>query len=199
MNNFYEPRNSIYCYPNSNVLINKYDIRVAKELFKVENDIIVYKLYMLREKGITGDFDVNHFISIHKFLFEELYPFAGLFRNENIAKDTFVFANWEFIEENINKLFDELKEESYLEGLDKEHLAERLTYYMSELNVLHPFREGNGRVTREFIRQLALKNGYNLDLSKFDAKEILNASIESVLDIEHLKEIIYESLIRVEE
>ena len=54
MNNFYEPRNSIYCYPNSNVLINKYDIRVAKELFKVENDIIVYKLYMLREKELQA-------------------------------------------------------------------------------------------------------------------------------------------------
>lgn len=195
MNNYYEPRNSVYCYPNSEVLVNKFDVRVGTELFKIENDITIYKLYLLREKGITGNFDVEHFINIHKFIFEDIYPFAGLYRNENIAKDNFMFANWEFIEENMKVIFDELKNENYLADLDKEKFAERLTYYMAELNVLHPFREGNGRTTREFIRQLALKNGYNLNLSEFDAKDILNASIESVVNMEKLQKIIFEALI----
>ena len=195
MNNYYEPRNSVYCYPNSEVLVNKFDVRVGTELFKIENDITIYKLYLLREKGITGNFDVEHFINIHKFIFEDIYPFAGLYRNENIAKDNFMFANWEFIEENMKVIFDELKNENYLADLDKEKFAERLTYYMAELNVLHPFREGNGRTTREFIRQLALKNRYNLNLSEFDAKDILNASIESVINMEKLQKIIFEALI----
>ena len=117
----------------------------------------------------------------------------------NIAKDNFMFANWEFIEENMNMIFNELKSENYLEGLEKAKLAERLSYYMAELNVLHPFREGNGRTTREFIRQLALRNGYNLDLSKFAAKDILRASIESVVDMNKLQGIIYTGLIEVEE
>lgn len=64
----------------------------------------------------------------------------------------------------------ELKNENYLKGLNKEELAKRLAYYLSELNVLHPFREGNGRTTREFIRQLALKNGYKLNLKKVSQK-----------------------------
>lgn len=195
MNNFYEPRDSIYCYPNSNVLVNKFDVRVADELFKIENDITIYKLFILRQKGITGNFDVAHFVSIHKFIFEDIYPFAGLYRSENIAKDNFMFANWEFIEDNMNSIFGELKRENYLKGLTKEEFAKRLTYYMSELNVLHPFREGNGRTTREFIRQLALKNGYNLDLSRFKAEDILNASIESVVDVDNLEEIIFNSLV----
>lgn len=195
MNNFYEPRDSIYCYPNSNVLVNKFDVRVADELFKIENDITIYKLFILRQKGITGNFDVAHFVSIHKFIFEDIYPFAGLYRSENIAKDNFMFANWEFIEDNMNSIFGELKRENYLKGLTKEEFAKRLTYYMSELNVLHPFREGNGRTTREFIRQLALKNGYNLDLSRFKAEDILNASIESVVDVNNLEEIIFNSLV----
>ena len=199
MNNFYEPRDSIYCYPNSNVLVNKFDVRVADELFKIENDITIYKLFILRQKGITGNFDVAHFVSIHKFIFEDIYPFAGLYRSENIAKDNFMFANWEFIEDNMNSIFGELKRENYLKGLTKEEFAKRLTYYMSELNVLHPFREGNGRTTREFIRQLALRNGYNLDLSKFAAKDILRASIESVVDMNKLQGIIYTALIEVEE
>lgn len=196
MNNFYEPRDSIYCYPNSNVLVNKFDVRVADELFKIENDITIYKLFILRQKGITGNFDVAHFVSIHKFIFEDIYPFAGLYRSENIAKDNFMFANWEFIEDNMNSIFSELKRENYLKGLNKDELAKRLTYYMSELNVLHPFREGNGRTTREFIRQLALKNGYNLDLSRFKAEDILNASIESVVNVDNLEEIIVNSLIK---
>ena len=195
MNNFYEPRDSIYCYPNSNVLVNKFDVRVADELFKIENDITIYKLFILRQKGITGNFDVAHFVSIHKFIFEDIYPFAGLYRSENIAKDNFMFAYWEFIEDILNSIFGELKRENYLKGLTKEEFAKRLTYYMSELNVLHPFREGNGRTTREFIRQLALKNGYNLDLSRFKAEDILNASIESVVDVNNLEEIIFNSLV----
>lgn len=199
MNNFYEPRNSVYCYPDSEVLVNKFDVKSWAELFKIENDITIYKLYMLREQGITGNFDVSHFVSIHKFLFEDIYPFAGLYRTENIAKDNFMFANWEFIEENMNMIFNELKSENYLEGLEKEKLAERLSYYMAELNVLHPFREGNGRTTREFIRQLALKNGYNLDLSKFAPRDILRASIESVVNMNKLQGIIYTALIEVEE
>ena len=134
-------------------------------------------------------------MSIHKFIFEDIYPFAGLYRSENIAKDNFMFANWEFIEDNMNSIFGELKRENYLKGLTKEEFAKRLTYYMSELNVLHPFREGNGRTTREFIRQLALKNGYNLDLSRFKAEDILNASIESVVDVDNLEEIIFNSLV----
>ena len=195
MNNFYEPRNSVYCYPNSNVLVNKFNVRVADELFKIENDITIYKLYLLREKGITGDFDVNHFISIHKFIFGDIYPFAGLYRNENIAKDDFMFANWEFIEENMNIIFNKLKNENYLNGLTKEEFSEKLTYYMAELNVLHPFREGNGRTIREFIRQLALKNGYRLDLSKFSAEDILSASIESVVNMQRLTTIIFKALV----
>ena len=87
-----------------------------------------------------------------------------------------------------------LKKKNYLEGLDKKELAIKLAYYLAELNVLHPFREGNGRTNREFIRQLALKNGYKLDLKKVKAEQILEASIESIVDTKKLEEIIYECL-----
>ena len=81
-----------------------------------------------------------------------------------------------------------------MQGLNKKDLATKLAYYLAELNVLHPFREGNGRTNREFIRQLALKNGYQLDLKKVKAEEILEASIESIVDTKKLEEIIYECL-----
>ena len=161
---------------------------------KYEAKITAAKSLALRQKGITGNFDVEHFKSIHKFLFEDIYPFAGILRDENISKGEFRFASFEYIESELNRLMEELKSENYLEGLNKEELAKRLAYYLSELNVLHPFREGNGRTTREFIRQLALKNGYKLNLSKVMPEEVLNASIESIVDTKHLEKIFNECL-----
>ena len=141
MKDLYEARNSSYCYKDSNVLKNKLEIKNNEDLFLYETKITAAKLLILREKGITGKFDIAHFISIHRFLFEDIYPFAGLFRSENIAKDNFRFAQWEYIEEQLKYTLNQLKSENYLAGYDKEKLAERLAYYMAELNVLHPFRE----------------------------------------------------------
>ena len=190
----YEARDSHYCYKNTQVLINNLNIKDNKTLQEAENKIVLAKLFELRQNKRKGQFDILHFIHIHKFLFEDIYPFAGKFRTENIAKGFFSFAEWEYIEEELTKLLEKLKEENYLEEKNKEELAKSLAYYMSELNVLHPFREGNGRTIREFIRQLAYKNGYLLDLQKTDAKDMLEASIKSVADTKDLENIILKCL-----
>lgn len=194
MENRYETRNSKYCYPNSNVLRNQLNIKNAKDLQSYEAKITAAKSLGLRQKGITGSFDKKHFLAIHQYLFEDIYPFAGKLREENIAKGEFRFAIWEYIEPELERLLKKLKEEDYLSNLSKEQLAKKLAYYLSELNVLHPFREGNGRTNREFIRQLALKNGYYLNLKKVAPEKILEASIESIVDTTKLEEIIKQCL-----
>ena len=194
MSDLYEARNSIYCYKDSDVLVNKFDIHDNKKLEEIERKIVLAKLYELRQNHQIGNFDDSHFVGIHRFLFEDIYPFAGLFRNENIAKGNFSFAEWEYIEDELKKLLDQLKEENYLQNLDRDTFIKRLSYYMAELNVLHPFREGNGRTIREFIRQLAYKNGYILNLKNIDPKEMLNACIRSVVDTKPLENIISECL-----
>lgn len=190
----YEARNSIYCYEGTNTLVNKLDIKDSKLLEKYEKTTVALKLLSLEKQGISGNFDITHFSNIHRFLFDEIYLFAGLFRTENIAKDNFRFAEWEYIESELTKLLDNLKSENYLQNLDKQTLAERLAYYTAELNVLHPFREGNGRTTREFIRQLALKNNYYLNFNSVSSTELLNASIKSVIDTTDLANIILKCL-----
>lgn len=190
----YEARNSIYCYENSNVLINNLDIKDPVILSRYESQVVSIKLLALHKKGITGDFNVEHFVSIHKFLFEDIYPFAGKFRTENIAKDNFSFADYQYIDSEISRLFNNLKNENYLQNLSKSELAKRLAYYWAELNVLHPFREGNGRTTREFLRQLALKNGYNLNLQNVNTDELLDASVKSVVDESQLSNLINQIL-----
>lgn len=195
MENFYETKNSIYCYPGTNILINKLNIHDSNKLFKLEKQIVLAKLYILRQNTKIKNFDKKHFLDIHYFLFCDLYPFAGKLRNENISKGEFTFASWEFIENELDRLLLELKNENFLKNADKETLAKRLTYYLSELNVLHPFREGNGRTIREFIRELAYKNGYILDLRKTTSKEIFDASVKSVYDSTDLEKIIISCLI----
>ena len=192
--NIFNQRHSNYCYNNSNVLINKLNITDNKKLQIYEAKITAAKLLSLRQKGIIGNFDVEHLNSIHKYLFEDIYPFAGKFRNENIAKGIFRFAEWEYIENELNNLLTKLKNENYLSGISKEDLAYELAFYLSELNVLHPYREGNGRTIREFIRELALKNKYILNLSKVNPKDFLNASIQSIIDTSFLTKLIFECL-----
>lgn len=186
----YDNRHSIYCYDGSDVLINKLDIKDKALLQKYEAKIVAAKLLALRKNGIIGNFDIEHLKNIHKYLFEDVYPFAGNFRTENIAKGVFRFAEWEYIESELTNLMNKLKTENFLADFDKNDLSERLAFYLSELNVLHPFREGNGRTTREFIRELALKNNYILNLKKVNPKDFLNASIKSIVDTTDLTNLI---------
>lgn len=199
MENLYNARNSIYCYPGTTTLINKLDIHDSNKLFNLEKQIVLAKSYILRQNINNYGFDKKHFLNIHKFLFEDLYSFAGKTRTENISKGEFTFASWEFIEEQLDYLLNKLKSENYLEGLSKEELSKRLAFYLSELNVLHPFREGNGRTIREFIRELAYKNGYILDLTQHTAEEIFNASVKSVYDTSELENILFHCLINIKE
>lgn len=153
----YEAVNSIYCYPSSNVLVNKLNIHDNKKLAIVERKLVLLKLYTLRQNNNIDKFNIYRFLSIHKFLFEDIYPFAGKIRSEDIAKGSFRFAKWEYIEEQLNELLNKLEKDN-LKNLNKVNMAKKLAYYMSELNVLHPFREGNGRTIREFIREVAYVN-----------------------------------------
>ena len=193
----YEPRDSVYCYKGTEVLKNKLGLMDKEQLKQYERLVVSVKLFELEKYNLWNTFDVNHFVNIHTFLFDEIYEFAGKFRNEDIAKDNFKFARWEYIESELLRLFEKLKEEQYLKGLNKEALAIRLAYYMSELNVLHPFREGNGRAIREFIRQLAKRNGYKLNFNNVSAEEMLMASIKSVTDTKELEEKIFNCLTKI--
>ena len=193
----YEARNSAYCYKGTNVLINLLNIRDNKTLQRAESRIAATKLFELRKNEMIGNFDVEHFIKIHKFLFEDIYPFAGKFRTENIAKGYFSFAEWEYIDTELRKLLEKLHKSNLLKNDTRAELVKDLAYYLAELNVLHPFREGNGRTIREFIRELAYKNGYLLDLQKVEPSEVYDAFLKSVIDTTDLENVRDKCLIKV--
>ena len=83
---------SLYCYPDSDVLQNKLNIRGRDELKQAEEEITLLKQYMLMESPIKGRFTKTQLMNIHRFLFEDIYPFAGHIRREQISKgDTMFF------------------------------------------------------------------------------------------------------------
>lgn len=192
-----EKQNSQYLYPGTNVVKNKLGIKDEKTLKEVETKLVSLRLYSIISEGITGDFNKEHLIEIHKYLFSDLYDFAGQFRTENIAKDNFRFASVEFIESSLEELLKDVK--AKLDNKkNKKELAKYLAYLASELNVIHPFREGNGRSIREFIRQCALYKKYILDFRKIEINNILDAYILSVFDTSKLEDIFYTALVNVE-
>ena len=79
MKDLYEVRNSNYCYENSDVLVNKLNIKDNDVLAEAERRLVIVKMYELRQNTRIGNFDVEHFVGIHRFLFEDIYPFARSF------------------------------------------------------------------------------------------------------------------------
>lgn len=165
-----------YCYPGSNVLINKLNITDADDLALAEREITSLKIAVAKTQAIPGHFDLSHLQSIHRFIFGDIYSWAGELRHVDIAKGN-QFCLVQHLYQYAQNLFGKLKAEHYLVNADS--LPHRLAYYLSEINVLHPFREGNGRTQRLFIEYLAGVSGFKVDFSKVSAREMIVASAES--------------------
>ncbi|PEN08557.1 cell filamentation protein Fic [Bacillus pseudomycoides] len=181
---------SKYCYPGTDVLKNKMDYQDHEQLKKFETILTAVRIAELQKKPIVGNFDLKHLQEIHKYIFQDVYPFAGKLREENIAKGSFQFAHASFLKDQASELFRQLKDENRLKGLKIDEFSNRAAHYMAEINVLHPFREGNGRMQREFIRCLAVSNGYSLDWKHERKEDVFNASVKSVLDPTALSKVI---------
>ena len=166
-----------YVYPNG-VLKNKLGITDQEELTNTENKIVVYRLAQLigEEYKINGNFDSNHLRHIHYFLFSDLYEFAGYYREVDIFKTT-GFLSYEKISDELENLMNEMNQIEVVNS--KFMIADYLANYYYRLIEIHPFREGNGRAIREFIRELASYKfpNYELDYSLVDKRNFLDGVI----------------------
>ena len=189
----YDAINSIYTYKGTNVLKNKLNIKSEKKLKEYETKVVALKLASIDKANIKRTFDKNHLINIHKYLFEDVYDFAGKYRKENITKENFRFSEYYYIEDNIDYVFNKIKIDE-LKKLSFDELIKKLSEIMTDLNVLHPFREGNGRATREFVRELLNELGYDIKWFKIDYNDILKASIKAVVDDSEQIELLKKSI-----
>ncbi len=157
-----------YTYPGASVLRNKSGIRERQPFNRFEYEHSASRLRELRANPLAGKFDSDHLKAVHAYIFQDVYEWAGKIRTINISKGDIAFALAPYIENEARKLSATLVSENNLLGLEKPQFVERFAHYYAEWNVLHPFREGNGRATREWLVQLARAAGYELDQTRID-------------------------------
>jgi len=168
---------SEYCYPDSHILKNRFQITDGKQLAVAEREITSLKLAMAIQNPVKGHLDLKHLQKIHAYIFGDVYTWAGKLRHVNIAKGN-QFCLAQNLEQYAGTIFHKLEQERYLIGAG-DAVPYRLAYYLSEINVLHPFREGNGRTQRLFIMYLANVTGYTVDFSEVTPEEMIIASADS--------------------
>ena len=182
-----------YVYPGTTVLKNISGIRNQEILDGFEADRVGQRSLELIERPLPGLFDIEHLQGIHRFLFQDVYEWAGEFRTVDIAKGNSYFAHVPYIESTLEGVFEKLSKEQYLRGVNQERFAGRVAEILGTLNAVHAFREGNGRTQREFVRELAHKNGYWIDWSKVAQEELYEASEASFMRADN---ILFEELLK---
>lgn len=181
----YHLKDSSFYYLNTDIPVNKFDIKDAQTIHDIEQELLIksYEIFFdeLEENTV---FDEEYFISLHKRTFESLYEWAGVYRDFNMAKGESRFCQGSFVKSSSKKIFEELKNDNYLkdyENKPKEEFAKKLAYYKCEINALHPFYELNGRITRMFFDMIVSYNGYRfIDYSTVTPKQYIDSAIECV-------------------
>lgn len=173
----YEIENDPYLIPGTGVFRNKLSITDENELKHVEAQVTAVELAILERTPMRGNYNLAHMQAIHRAVFGSLYPWAGQLRSVEMTKGDTQFAKSDALYGYAVAIFDELEEENLLRGLYRDEFVVRLAHYYSELNLLHPFREGNGRVLRAFMHTLASQAGWWVDWSDLDAQTNVDACI----------------------
>lgn len=164
------------CYPGTDVLINLLDIREAALLEEAE-----LALFLTRadEPFPIGNLDVEHYLSLHRHLFQDVYAWAGEIRTIRIGKGGNWFCYPEHIPKFLEKTFAELGDPDTFGNLSPSEFASRIGHFLAELNAVHPFREGNGRTQLAFAAMLADHAGLPFDTDKLEPGRTMAAMIES--------------------
>jgi cell filamentation protein len=181
-----------YTLPDGFTLKNKFGETDEGKLAVLEADAVRRRLFELElEPPAAGNFDAEHLKAIHGHLFQDAYEWAGHTRDERVTlsdgtiatepilskPDGQPFLAGPAIPAALDDIGAKLRESDNLRGLSREEFAERAADVMIELNNVHPFREGNGRTQRTFIRELAKEAGHNLDFSVVSQERMVQASI----------------------
>ena len=198
---YYPPSNHIY-YENSDVPINKLNIRDKTIITELEKELVVNAYETLHNNlNENTAFDENYLTKVHGTIFSSLYEWGGKYRSVNISKGDSMFCPYMNLESFSNDIFRKLSTENYLkdyEDIDKkDEFIKRLSYYMCELIVLHPFSEGNGRSIRLFFDMICTYNGYDYINYKDTLKDnkYISASINCMdTNCENMEKIIKNGL-----
>ncbi|HKS44818.1 MAG TPA: Fic family protein [Amycolatopsis sp.] len=169
-----------YLWPDGSCLANRLKIYDPHELRQAEARIVSVRDVQLARETLPGEYNLEHFQEFHLMLFGDVYEWAGKTRTVNISKDGSAFCSWQFVEDETSAVLAGLEKDNWFIGLKREGFVKRLAYYYGEMNARHPFREGNGRTQRAFLRQLAAAAGWRLDWSALNREDNIVASRQNL-------------------
>jgi len=165
-----------YVYSGTHVLINKEEIRDAAELVQFERLMTAQRLSEgLPDIALTPE----GYRSLHHHLFQDVYDWAGKDRTIDIAKNNDMFCLAVHVGRELEKRMEAIQAENGLRGLGAGQFTDRAAEHLSELNAIHPFREGNGRAQRAFLFVLGRQAGYDIEIQRIDPDQWNHASRES--------------------
>lgn len=195
-----------YVYSNTNILINKLNIKDEKELIDVEAQLIIASILDITSISTEINFEEYQSLQkIHHFLFHELYSWAGEFRTVNMYKNEHALNGLSVIYSNEDRIKSDLKEvfswaNSKQWNYSNLHLAEEFSMLMTDLWRIHPYREGNTRTISIFMKLFAEANSltFNAQLLSQHAgylrKALVLAAVEEASEPQHLLKMIKDAL-----
>lgn len=172
----YETVPDPYCYPGSDVLRN---LRGITDQSALEVYEAMSTAQRAEEAFPDGRLSVSHYKAFHYHLFQDVYRWAGRYRTVRISKDGSAFCYPEYIQREMKALFLWLRNNHFLRGLDNEAFCIKGAHFLTVLNAIHPFREGNGRTQTAFMTLIASRAGHPFDLEALDPATFLPAMIRS--------------------
>jgi len=161
----------IYTDPKTGILRNLADITDPDDLLFFESGAVAKRIQELDEKPIQIK-GVDSLLSIHRHLFQDVYPWAGKRRKVEISKAGKQFFPTTHFDNAFRFIDTLISDYRGISKGDKLQIAEKLAEILDNVNYLHPFREGNGRAQREFLRLLASEKGLTLNLNPPDNKNV---------------------------
>lgn len=167
------------CYEGTSCLINKLGIKDETKLKDFEAAVTFAKAGEYEIEPFATSFDAEHYKTIHRFLFEDIYDWAGEYRTIDMSKKGTAFATASKIDDLMNSAFKRLKEKNCFINDNFDEFIEDIVDFYQVTNYIHPFREGNGRTQRLFFAQLIRYNNYDIDFSDIDSDELMIATIQA--------------------
>lgn len=172
----YEVEQDPYCYAGTDVLKNKAKLKDEKLLSEFEVEMSTLRS---REPLPDGAFDPAHYQAVHRYLFQDVYAWAGKYREVQMSKGGSVFCHPEFIAGQAKKLFRSLGDEVFMGGASRTDFIAAVAEFLAELNAIHCFRDGNGRAQLTFMHLVAERAGHPLKLERVKRGTFLPAMIAS--------------------
>lgn len=195
MSNSYRYVDPDYTYidTKSGVLKNLADITDSQDLLFFESVTVTKRINELHNNPIKIN-GIESLFSIHQHLFQDIYGWAGKKRLVEISKNGKQFFPTSHFENAFNFIDTMIESFKKTKRDDRHEIAEKLAEILDNVNYLHPFRDGNGRAQREFLRMLALEKGISLNLNPPDNKNVYERYIQGTVnsDVKILKELIFE-------